>query len=41
MRRVWIVAQRELKALFDYPTAYVLLGCFWVSMPLSFSARHT
>ena len=28
MRRVWIVAQRELKALFDYPTAYVLLVVF-------------
>jgi ABC-type uncharacterized transport system involved in gliding motility auxiliary subunit/ABC-type transport system involved in multi-copper enzyme maturation permease subunit len=28
MRRVWTVARRELKALFDLPTAYVLLVVF-------------
>jgi ABC-type uncharacterized transport system involved in gliding motility auxiliary subunit/ABC-type transport system involved in multi-copper enzyme maturation permease subunit len=28
MRRVWTVARRELKALFDHPTAYVLLVVF-------------
>jgi ABC-type uncharacterized transport system involved in gliding motility auxiliary subunit/ABC-type transport system involved in multi-copper enzyme maturation permease subunit len=28
MKRIWTVALRELKALFDYPTAYVLLVVF-------------
>jgi ABC-type uncharacterized transport system involved in gliding motility auxiliary subunit/ABC-type transport system involved in multi-copper enzyme maturation permease subunit len=28
MRRIWTVARRELKALFDHPTAYVLLVIF-------------
>jgi ABC-type uncharacterized transport system involved in gliding motility auxiliary subunit/ABC-type transport system involved in multi-copper enzyme maturation permease subunit len=28
MRRIWTVALRELKALFDHPTAYVLLVVF-------------
>ena len=28
MSRIWTVAQRELKALFDHPTAYVLLVVF-------------
>ena len=28
MRRIWAVARRELKALFDHPTAYVLLVVF-------------
>ena len=28
MRRVWTIARRELKALFDHPTAYVLLVVF-------------
>lgn len=28
MRRIWTVARRELKALFDHPTAYVLLVVF-------------
>jgi len=28
MRAVWTIAQRELKALFDQPTAYILLVVF-------------
>lgn len=28
MRRIWTVARRELKALFDHPTGYVLLVAF-------------
>jgi ABC-2 type transport system permease protein len=28
MRRIWIIASRELKALFDLPTGYVLLVVF-------------
>jgi len=28
MKRIWTVARRELKALFDHPTGYVLLVVF-------------
>ena len=28
MRRIWTVARRELRALFDLPTGYVLLVVF-------------
>ena len=28
MRRIWAVARRELRALFDLPTGYVLLVVF-------------
>ena len=30
MRRIWTVARRELRALFDLPTGYILLVVFLV-----------